>query len=170
VHPLLATKGQGRRSSLRMDSLFYCASYRRTLCRPILDWYTCRWVIAEYHKCLKTGCSIEQRQLATAQGLLAILGFLAIVAVRLLQLRTLSRSMPESPARQFVPPLLLKVLVAKLELPNSEMTMHQFWRAIARLGGFIGRQGDGEPGWQTLWCGWQRLQDLSWGASLVAPG
>ncbi len=35
---------------------------------------------------------------------------------------------------------------------------------------FIGRKGDGEPGWQTLWRGWQRLQDLSWGAALAAPG
>lgn len=136
----------------------------------ILDWYACRWVIEEDHKCLKTGCSIEQRQLETAQGLLAILGFLAIVAVRLLQLRTLSRSIPESPASQVVPPLLLKVLVARLGLPNSELTMHQFWRQLASLGGFIGRKGDGEPGWQTLWRGWQRLQDLSWGAALAAPG
>lgn len=136
----------------------------------VLDWYACRWLIEEYHKCLKTGCSIEQRQLETAQGLLALLGFLAIVAVRLLQLRTLSRSIPESPASQVVPPLLLKVLMLKLGLPNSELTVHQFWQAVARECCFIGRKGDGELGWQTLWRGWQRLQDLTWGAALAAPG
>src|SRR3712207_194620 len=25
-----------------------------------IDWYTCRWLIEEYHKCLKTGCAIEK--------------------------------------------------------------------------------------------------------------
>jgi len=53
-----------------------------------VDWYALRWVIEEYHKCLKTGCALEQRQLTTASGLERLLGFLAIVAVRLLQLRT----------------------------------------------------------------------------------
>ncbi|WP_448287985.1 IS4 family transposase [Phormidesmis priestleyi] len=41
--------------------------------------------------------------------------------------------------------------------------MAQFWQAVARLGGFIGRKSDGQPGWQTLWRGWLRLQDLAWG-------
>lgn len=135
-----------------------------------LDWYACRWVIEEYHKCLKTGCAIEQRQLKTAQGLLAVLGFLAIVAVRLLQLRALSRSAPEQPAATVVPPLLLKVLVARLDLPTPELSLRQFWRAVAHLGGFIGRKSDGDPGWQTLWRGWRRLQDLCWGASLTVGG
>ena len=29
---------------------------------------------------------------------------------------------------------------------------------VARLGGFLGRKSDGEPGWQTLWQGWMRVQ------------
>ncbi|MBP5976460.1 hypothetical protein HW132_27965 [Brasilonema sp. CT11] len=41
-------------------------------------------------------------------------------------------------------------------------------RAIARLGGFIGRKSDGPPGWQTLWRGWNRLQDICWGANFVS--
>jgi hypothetical protein len=24
-----------------------------------IDWYTCRWLIEEYHKCLKTGCAFR---------------------------------------------------------------------------------------------------------------
>ena len=47
-------------------------------------------LIEEYHKCLKTGCRVEQRQLETADGLMNLFGFLAIVSVRLLQLRTLT--------------------------------------------------------------------------------
>ncbi len=73
----------------------------------VVEWYAQRWVIEDYHKCLKTGCAMEQRQLETADGLLAVLGFLAIVAVRLLQLRTLSRERPDALAQAEVPTLLI---------------------------------------------------------------
>jgi len=68
------------------------------------------------------------------------------LAVRLLQLRTLARSAPDSPANTVVPALQLKVLIARLGLQQSELTLHQFWHAVARLGGFLGRQSDGNPG------------------------
>ncbi|HTY87891.1 MAG TPA: IS4 family transposase, partial [Candidatus Acidoferrum sp.] len=32
-----------------------------------------------------------------------------------------------------------------------------------RLGGFIGRNSDGEPGWLTIWRGWQRLMWMAEG-------
>lgn len=57
--------------------------------------YAHRWVIEEYHKCLKSGCAVQARQLTTSVGLQRVLGFLAIVAVKLLQLRMLSRTEPE---------------------------------------------------------------------------
>ena len=129
-----------------------------------LDWYSSRWVIEEYHKCLKSGCRMEARQLESAQGLLALLGFLALVAVRLLELRHLARDAPERPARQVVEAALVEVVAARVGL-KEPMTVRQFWHAVARLGGFIGRKSDGEPGWQTLWRGWQRLQDMCWGSA-----
>ncbi len=42
-------------------------------------------------------------------------------------------------------------------------------RAIAKLGGFIGRKSDGDPGVKTLWRGWQRLQDIVATWSLFHP-
>jgi len=30
-------------------------------------------------------------------------------------------------------------------------------RELAKLGGFLGRKSDGEPGWITIWRGWQKL-------------
>jgi hypothetical protein len=33
------------------------------------------------------------------------------------------------------------------------MLVHREWRR-ARLGGFLARKSDGEPGWQTIWKGW----------------
>lgn len=131
-----------------------------------VDWYANRWLIEEYHKALKTGCKVEQRQLETAAGLMRLLGFLSIVSVRLLQLRTLSRLKPDTPAEQVIPPLLLTIIKARLGLFSPHLSLAQFWQAVARLGGFIGRKSDGQPGWQTLWKGWLRLQDWAWAAEL----
>ena len=128
----------------------------------VIAYYEKRWLIEEYHKCLKTGCAMEARQLETAAGLQALLGFLAILAVRLLCLREVSRQQPETPARQAVAPELIQAVQSYLHLPPREMSLREFWRAVARLGGFIGRKSDGDPGWQTLWRGWLKLQDLAW--------
>lgn len=128
----------------------------------IIQWYEHRWLIEEYHKCLKTGCAIEQRQLTTAQALQACLGFLAIIAVRLLQLRETSRREPETLARHSVEPSLLETVQRYFKLPPTDLTLREFWRLVARLGGFLARKSDGDPGWQTLWRGWLRLQDLAW--------
>jgi hypothetical protein len=43
-------------------------------------WYSYRWLIEEYHKCLKTGCRIEWRQLETADRLEALLGINVVIA------------------------------------------------------------------------------------------
>ncbi len=109
---------------------------------------------------------MEQRQLTTAHGLRALLGFLAVVAVRLLQLRSLSRRQLTTLTQEVVPPVMLRIVEACLGAKSS-ITIQMFWHAVARLGGFLGRQRDGNPGWQTLWRGWHRLQDMYWGASIA---
>jgi hypothetical protein len=133
--------------------------------REQVSWYANRWLIEEYHKCLKTGCAIEKRQLTTVDGLLALVGFLAVIAVRLLQLRGFARTNPERYAATMdIEPLFLRLVAARLNRDPTTLTIAQFWRGVAMLGGFIGRTSDGEPGWQTLWDGWRRLQDMCWGA------
>lgn len=130
----------------------------------VLDWYACRWLIEEYHKSLKTGCRIEQVGLRTADRLEAALGLLGIVAVRLLQLRVQARQTPDELARRIIDPLWLALVAGRLKVDGDRLTVRQFWQAVARLGGFLARKGDGDPGWQTLWLGFQRLQDMAWAA------
>ena len=36
-------------------------------------------------------------------------------------------------------------------------------RLVARLGGFLARKGDGEPGVKTIWLGMQRILDFAAG-------
>lgn len=130
-------------------------------------WYTCRWLIEEYHKCLKTGCRIEARQLEEADRLQSLLGILAVVAVRLLQLKHQAKVNPTAPATSVVPRNYVETLAAYLKQSPKKMTTRQFWIETARLGGFLARKGDGDPGWLTLWQGWQHLETLTTGFELA---
>jgi Transposase Tn5 dimerisation domain len=132
----------------------------------IAFWYSCRWLVEEYHKCLKSGCGVEKRQLEHVDRLEPLVGVLSVVAVRLLQLKHQARVNPDTPASDVVPEPYVRTLAAWLKI-SANMTARQFWRGTAQLGGFLGRKGDGDPGWQTLWQGWWKLQLLTDGAELA---
>jgi hypothetical protein len=135
----------------------------------IVEYYECRWLIEEYHKALKTGCSVERRVLRSADRLEAMVGLMSVVAVRLLQLKSVARNEPDRPARKVVPMLWLEMLkAARKNLRRvHDLTIHQFYRELAKLGGFLGRRSDGEPGWITIWRGWEQLNTLVQGAQLA---
>lgn len=128
-----------------------------------IDWYTCRWIIEEYHSCLKTGCAIENSRLQHAERLQRLLAFLSILAVRLLQLRDLSRTTPHLLARTVVEGVLVQIVAYRTHTDPNTLTLATFWRSVATLGGFPGRKSDGQPGWKRLWHGWLRLLDWAEG-------
>ena len=127
--------------------------------------YRHRWLIEEYHKCLKTGCQIEKVQLRTADRLLALFGMLGIVATQLLQLKNISRINPEEPAENYVDKLSIIVLQNIYTL-KAPLTVREYWRRVAMLVGFMGRKSDGSPGWQKIWKGWIQLRDLCRGVEI----
>lgn len=131
-----------------------------------IDWYACRWIIEEYHKCLKTGCKIESNQFETIKPVEALLGLLSIVALLLLQMKHLARIDDGKLAKEEVDPIVLAIVSKKCELDQEKLTIKGFWRAVAQLGGFLGRKSDGDPGWQTLWRGWLRVFDM-WAGALI---
>lgn len=132
-------------------------------------WYPCRWLCEDFHQALKTGVGIEHSQLDDGADVQRLLGFCAPLAVRLLQLRTLAQQAPAVPAASAVDPLLLQVLAARLGVEAQTLTLARFWRAVAQLGGYLGRTNDGPPGWRTVWKGWRYLCDLAEGAHLAHP-
>jgi hypothetical protein len=69
----------------------------------IAEYYQQRWGIEEYHKVLKTGCRVEQRYYETSARLERVTGLLAVLAVRLLQIRSLADEDPQRPAQDVVP-------------------------------------------------------------------
>ena len=134
----------------------------------VIKAYAQRWLIEEYHKALKTGTGIERSQLTTARRLGSLLAILAVVAVRLVSLKLLARTKPDSPAAQLeLGPEVLAILQAKYGQPAEGWTCSIALRDIARLGGYLARKGDGPPGWITLWRGWNKLATLLEGCELA---
>lgn len=123
----------------------------------IIEWYEKRPLIEEYHKCLKTGCRVEARQYRTGDRLAPVIGLLSVLAVRLLHLKTVAREQPERPAAEVVPAEWLTALPLLIKKRTLLKTTREFFRGLASLGGFLGRKGDGEPGWQTIWGGLETL-------------
>jgi hypothetical protein len=132
-----------------------------------VEWDAHRWLVEDYHHCLKSGCRIEHRQLQSVDGLLRLLGLLSPLAVRLLQVREMARQDPERPATEVIDPLMLAVLAQRCGLSPRTMTLGTFWTELARLGGYLARRSDGPPGWRTTWKGWLSLQALFEGVHLA---
>lgn len=135
----------------------------------VIEIYEARWLIEEYHKALKSGCRVTSRQLKTGSRLEAVVGLLSVVAMRLVQLKSLANREPDRPARSVVPLLWLQMLkAARKQLRRvHDLTLKQFYRELAKLGGFLGRKSDGSPGWITIWRGWEKLNTLVRGAELA---
>ena len=135
-------------------------------CR-VVSWYECRWIIEEYHKAMKTGCGIENPQFTTEARLQPAIALISVVALTLLSLRDASRR-PDA-KRRLATDLFSIDYVEVLSLwrykqVKRDWTIHDFFFALARLGGHQNRKSDKEPGWLVLWRGWTKLQLMLDGA------
>lgn len=130
------------------------------------DWYCCRWLIEVFHNIEKSGCSEEERRFVTADRLETCLAVLSVVAVRVFQLRCALENQPDEPAEQAGTAEEVRLIRRFLKHTNKRFTVRDFVRGVAKLGGFLGRTRDGEPGVRSLWRGYQRLQDMILGSHL----
>ena len=126
----------------------------------VVDAYRQRWLIEEYFKALKTGCSYEARQLDSDATLEVALGLFIPIASQLLALRTLERERPDTPAQTVLSKAELFVLRKELgrTFPQHP-TVADALAAIARLGGHI--KNNGSPGWIVLNRGYEELAKLA---------
>jgi hypothetical protein len=132
------------------------------------DWYCCRWLVEVYHAIEKTGCGEEQRRFETGERLETCLAVLALVAVRVFQLRCALENQPAAAAERVGTAAEVRAVRGLIGHPTEPFTARDFIRGVARLGGFLGRAGDGEPGVRAVWRGYQRLQDVLLGLHLAA--
>lgn len=126
-----------------------------------LDWYAARWTIEQWHKILKSGCNIEMRQLESAERLERLISVYAVIAWRILYATLLARIVPDLACTALLADDEWEALYCRIHgtptPPATAPPLRQAVRWIARLGGFLGRSGDGEPGSKTLWQGFQEL-------------
>lgn len=139
-------------------------------CCKVLDKYAIRWIIEEYHKCLKTGCKLEFTQLKNAERIERLLGFLSIAALKLLQIKEYVKETEKAPAKEYIDTLTLEILAKKMSKDQTTITLKEFWLEVAKMGGFLARKSDGYPGWITIWRGWMELQHICEGAKLARCG
>jgi hypothetical protein len=138
----------------------FSAAYR------VVGWYECRWVIEEFHKGMKTGCSTESVQFTSEDRLKPAIAVLSVVTLTLVNLRIAARR-PDAKTRKassVVPPSYVEVLsLWRHKKIKTDWTIHEFYYALARLGGHQNRKHDHPPGWQVLWEGWKELLPMAIG-------
>ena len=126
-----------------------------------VEWYSGRWGIEVYHRTLKSGCRIKDRQLGTADRLETCLGVDMVVAWRIYHLTMLGREVPEMPCTVFFKDVEWKALCCYVNktpvAPEKPPTLAKAIYMVGGIGGHLGRKSDGFPGTQTLWRGLQRL-------------
>jgi len=136
------------------------------------QWYASRWGIEVFHKTLKSGCRIEERQMASVSRLESCLAVDMVVAWRIYHLSKLGKEIPDSSCTEYFNEdewkalVLCKGTVGQKESTKAP-TMRDMIRMVASLGGFLGRKCDGEPGVKVLWLGLQRLDDITFGYRLA---
>jgi len=110
---------------------------------------------------LKTGCRVEALQLTSMRKIETAFALYMIIAWRINRLMRLGRTCPDLPADMvFETEKWQAAYVLNYKpIPEKVPTINEVVRHVARLGGFLARRGDGEPGVQTIWIGMRRIGD-----------
>ena len=135
----------------------------------IAEYYSKRWTVEDFHKCYKTGCSIEKRQFDTRKALTTSIGLLAITAIVLLRSRYYAKHQHDIPFETIVTDKaeqeLARRIADKYLMPIDKLLCEPYsalwWLLLlGRMGGHQGLKSKGLPGWQTLWKGYSFFQTL----------
>jgi len=130
--------------------------------RQRVEWYAKRWGIEVYHRTLKSGCKIKDRQFGDADSIESCLAIDMVVAWRIFHLTMLGRENPDAPCTVFFQDEEWQALccyTSKNPVPPREPpTLKKAIQLVGAMGGHLGRKHDGPPGTQVLWRGLQRLE------------
>jgi hypothetical protein len=141
--------------------------------RECVRLYALRWLIERLHYVLKSGCGIERSQLRTAARLERLLALHTVIAWRLLWMTYLARVEPDQPATVAFTTREWQTAWALVHrdqpLPAHPPPLAQLVRCVARLGGFLARRHDGQPGVKVLWRGLIALHYAVLGTLLNLP-
>lgn len=134
----------------------------------VINYYEKRWLIEEFHKAWKSGgTQVEDLRMQSKANLERMLVILALVAVRLLQLRSIGvdKALAEQHSCEEVLStkawkLLWKTNEKKTPFPEDAPTLHWAYLNLAKLGGWYDSKRNGRVGYERIWDGWLKLQIL----------
>lgn len=126
----------------------------------LINWYRARWDIEIFFHILKNACKVEAMQLSHIDNIERALALFMVVAWRIAYLMRLGRTCPDIDASHFFDPDEIRgaYLLTKERRPDRPPTLNEVLRLVARVGGFLGRKGDGDPGVKTIWQGIQEVR------------
>lgn len=143
----------------------------------VIDIYTARWRIEDFHKAWKTGAGVERLRMTAPGNLERAASILGFVGVRLLQLREVmtlpqylrkrgkidaAEGMEHQSCGSVLEEDEWKILMQHYkprghkgkEAPNMKWA----YQSLAKLGGFNDTKRTGMASWSTIWEGWDELQ------------
>lgn len=145
----------------------------------IIEIYTARWRVEDFHKAWKTGAGAERLRMTEPDNIERTASILAFVAVRLLQLKEalsiseyLTRKGLINEAGAYEKTrcdkvlaedewrLLLYLYPIKSAKKGSAPPLKWAYQSIAKLGGFNNTKRTGIASWLTVWDGWSKLQNM----------
>ena len=128
-----------------------------------IKWYTLRWNIEIFHKILKSGCSVELAQLRNRDRLIKYITVKSIVAWKIFWLSrnfNINKNADCSAVLNFTEQMILFKRFNKGSKMDRKISITEAFIWIAKLGGYIGRNGDLAPGIITIWRGWTRFMNM----------
>lgn len=134
-----------------------------------LSWYSRRWGIEVYHRTIKSGCRIEDRRLDGTDNLESCLAIDLVVAWRIYWLTMVAREKPDTPCDQVLLPEEWRVLSAWAtgKIPPKAPGTHQAVHWIGKMGGWLARGKQDNPGTTCMWRGLVRLPAMAQGYLLA---
>jgi len=128
-------------------------------------WYALRWLIERYHFTLKSGCKIQDLQLEEADRIERAITLYSIIAWRIMFITYIGRTDPNSSCTKILNTIEWKALCCftrkSKHPPDVPPTIKEIVLMLAKLGGFLGRNSDKNPGLKVIWQGLSRLNDIT---------
>jgi hypothetical protein len=134
-----------------------------------LNWYGRRWGIEVYHRIMKSGCRIEDRRIEDAEGLQSCLAIDLVVGWRVFWFTMAGREKPDESSDKILSEDEWRVLGIWATKKNLETapTVKQAIHWIGRMGGWLQRGKQDNPGTVCMWRGLARLPAMAEGYRLA---
>lgn len=121
--------------------------------QKIIQVYLARWDIEILFRTFKTGCKIEERSLRNSDRLYPMFSLFLIVAWRINSLSRISRMYPDKPCNIIFSETEWQAAYVAINKCKTDRipTMREMLILIARLGGYLNRKNDPQPGAKVIW-------------------